>query len=72
MMDVLSHWLSRHVLHRPAPELPRDLREASHRAANESAMIRSEVVLAAGGVAEYRRKAEEIRHTMDAMMGRLQ
>lgn len=69
-MASVMEWLRTHIPHRHRFEVPRELREASHRAANESLLIRSEVMMAAGGFAEYQRRVRELRDTIAHVIAR--
>lgn len=59
-MGTIMDWLRAHGLSKRPVELPREIREASHRQAAESSKLRAEVMIAAGGAGPYYRKAQEI------------
>jgi ribosomal protein L29 len=59
-IKMLLAWALPHRRCRSTAELPRELREASHRMANEGMKLRQGVVQEAGGIAAYERQAARI------------
>lgn len=66
----IMDWFRAHILPKRDAELPDSLRDASHKLSNESMMIHGEVVMAAGSLVEYYRRARQLRETMDEVLRR--
>lgn len=64
-------WLRSHLSHRTTG-LPPELREASHRQANESQKLSAEVINAVGGPANYYREADRLRDFIRTTIERTQ
>jgi hypothetical protein len=64
-------WIREHLLPHRGRELPMELRDASHRIANETQALRGEVVRAVGGQRHYERRRAELKETMDQLLERI-